>query len=57
MPNYTYKCPLCGEFTVNKNINDKTIETCDKCGNTLKRIYKSINVGLNFDGSYNNSRK
>ena len=57
MPNYTYKCPKCGEFTINQGINDKTIEICDKCGSTLKRVYKTINVGLNFEGSYNNTRK
>ena len=57
MPNYTYKCPNCGEFTINRDINDKAKEECDKCGNTLERVYKTINVGLNFEGSYNNTRK
>ena len=57
MPNYTYKCPLCGEFIINQGMNDKTIEICKKCGSTLGRVYKTINVGLNFKGSYNNTRK
>ena len=57
MPNYTYSCPKCGEFTINQGMNDKAIEICKKCGSTLERVYKTINVGLNFEGSYNNTRK
>ena len=57
MPNYTYKCPNCGEFTINQGMNDKALEECDKCGSKLERVYKTINVGLNFEGSYNNTRK
>jgi len=61
MIDYTYKCTndKCenfGEFTVEANMNDKVLKLCPICRGKVNRVYKSVNVALNFEGSYNITR-
>ncbi|MEJ7219335.1 zinc ribbon domain-containing protein [Staphylococcus gallinarum] len=43
MPNYTYNCVQCHEFTIKQSIHDNhDIATCPTCGNTAKRIFTSF---------------
>ena len=58
---YQYKCTNMEcensqEFNFEASINDKVLDLCPICNNKVNRVYKSINVSLNFNGSYNNSR-
>ena len=43
MPNYTYNCVQCHEFTIKQSIHDNhDIATCPTCGNTAKRVFTSF---------------
>jgi len=60
---YTFRCTneFCENFKIDgfdieKDINEETDNRCPFCASEVKRVYKKVNVGLRFDGSYNNSR-
>lgn len=41
MPTYDYACPGCGiEEDRRVPLSQKDIQTCDKCGETLKQVWK-----------------
>lgn len=59
MPNYSYECTNTAcrhQFTVEARINEEPNKHCPRCSIEGKRIYVA-NVNLNFNGSYNNTRK
>ena len=61
MPVYSYKCvnPMCPnhfEFTVERIMNDNTLQNCPRCDCDVIRVFKGTSVNLNFEGSYNSSR-
>ncbi|MCR4437399.1 MAG: hypothetical protein NUV41_16535 [Eubacteriales bacterium] len=45
MPNYDYRCPQCGKFTVYQGIKEKALETCPSCGSPVYRLI-GRNVGI-----------
>ncbi|MCU5746257.1 zinc ribbon domain-containing protein [Staphylococcus sp. SQ8-PEA] len=43
MPNYTYNCPNCTEFTIRQSMNDNhDIAKCPQCGAEAKRVFNTI---------------
>ena len=53
---YTYECENCGKFEIVQSMKDDPLKTCPKCKAKVKRVY-TANVNLNFNGSYNSTRK
>lgn len=43
MPNYTYTCPTCDEFTIRQSMNDiHNNVSCPECGHLFKRVYTAF---------------
>lgn len=53
MPNYTFKCEKCGEFTLNQGINVILPTKCPTCNSNIVRIYKPVLGIFKCEGSYN----
>ena len=54
MPNYTFKCQKCGEFTINRGINVILPDKCPTCDSEIVRVYKSgITPIWKCEGSFN----
>lgn len=50
MPIYEYQCDSCGyQFEVKQSIKDAPLNTCERCGKSLRRLISS--PGLMFKGS------
>jgi putative FmdB family regulatory protein len=50
MPYYDYKCTKCNhEFEVQQSIHDSALESCEKCGGKLRKVYGS-GAGVIFKG-------
>lgn len=55
---YLYKCENCGEFTVERSIKEEPLKECITHGCKCKvvQVFKSVNVNLKFEGSFNNTK-
>ncbi|WP_251943630.1 FmdB family zinc ribbon protein [Staphylococcus sp. Marseille-Q5304] len=43
MPQYTYACPKCDEFTLKQSINDShETASCPTCGSMSKRVFTAF---------------
>ena len=52
MPRYDYKCKKCGEsFEVTHGI-DETLESCEKCGGEVRRVFHPIGIVFKGSGFY-----
>ena len=50
MPTYEYRCKDCGEdLEVVQSFSDEPLDTCPRCGGSLKKLFGS--VGISFKGS------
>ncbi len=49
MPFYDYKCKECGHVFEAVHTVDQTVDTCEKCGGKVKRLFHP--VGIIFKGS------
>lgn len=50
MPIYEYQCDSCGyKFEVKQSIKEDPIETCERCGHSVRRLISS--PGIMFKGS------
>ena len=50
MPIYEYQCDSCGyRFEVKQSIKDDALTTCERCGQSLRRLISS--PGIMFKGS------
>ncbi|WP_326492487.1 FmdB family zinc ribbon protein [Staphylococcus pettenkoferi] len=46
MPNYTYECPDCAEFTIRQSMNANHDEAeCPKCGQRSTRVFSAPQTG------------
>jgi len=53
MPIYEYRCDKCHErFEILQKINDKSLETCPKCGGPLTRLISSPAIQFKGSGWY-----
>lgn len=51
MPTYDYKCAACDDrFEVVQSMKDEPLETCEKCGGSVKRLIGN-GGGIIFKGS------
>lgn len=52
MPRYEYKCKKCDEsFEVTHGIDDK-VETCEKCGGDVRRVFHPLGIVFKGSGFY-----
>ena len=52
MPRYDYKCKKCGEsFEVTHGIGEK-VESCEKCGGEVRRVFHPIGIVFKGSGFY-----
>jgi putative FmdB family regulatory protein len=58
MPIYEYKCKQCDtKVTRNKSVTQlDDVESCETCGNELKRVYSSIGVTFSGSGFYSTDK-
>ena len=50
---YSYRCPVCGVFTIEQSMKDDPIDACPTCAGAVKRIIgKNINVIYKSSGFY-----
>ncbi|MDR1192973.1 MAG: transcriptional regulator [Peptococcaceae bacterium] len=50
---YSYRCPLCGVFTLEQGIKDEPAADCPHCGQPIKRIIgKNVNILYRTTGFY-----
>lgn len=50
MPTYAYECKDCGHtFEMQQSFSDKTVETCQECGGSVRKLFG--NLGVTFKGS------
>jgi putative FmdB family regulatory protein len=50
MPTYEYRCAECGNrFEVFQRIDDEPLQTCEKCGGALRKVFHP--AGIVFKGS------
>ena len=53
MPLYEYECDQCGyRFEVIQKFSDSAIETCQKCGGTVKKLLSSPAIQFKGSGWY-----
>jgi len=52
LPRYEYKCKKCDEsFEVTHGIDDK-VETCEKCGGEVRRVFHPLGIVFKGSGFY-----
>jgi putative FmdB family regulatory protein len=53
MPLYEYQCDACGHrFEVIQKFSDAPLETCDKCGGTVRKLLSSPAIQFKGSGWY-----
>ena len=53
MPLYEYQCEACGHrFEVIQKFSDAPVETCDKCGGTVRKLLSSPAIQFKGSGWY-----
>lgn len=53
MPTYEYACTACGERTEAKQgFDDPPLETCERCGGKLRKLYSPVGVVFKGSGFY-----
>ena len=53
MPTYEYACTQCGQrVEVVQSFSDAPLETCDKCGGRLRRVFHPVGVLFKGSGFY-----
>ncbi len=59
MPLYEYQCDACGHrFEIIQKFSDPPLETCDKCGGTVRKLLSSPAIQFKGSGWYiTDSRK
>ena len=45
MPEYDFRCPVCGErFSARTSINDRETVRCPKCTSKPEQVFKAVNI-------------
>ena len=53
MPIYEYRCDACGaSFEVMQRMSDDPLETCTKCGGTLRKVLHPVAIHFKGSGFY-----
>ncbi|HHV65432.1 MAG TPA: hypothetical protein GXX46_10230 [Peptococcaceae bacterium] len=50
-----YKCPMCGEFEVDRKLSEGELENCPKCNNKVKRVWTPIPSIWKTSGAFGKS--
>ena len=53
MPIYEYKCAKGHVFEVMQRMTDDPVETCERCGATVQRVFHPVAVHFKGSGFYN----
>lgn len=50
--NYPYKCPKCGEFSVERSMKDDPLKKCPTCQSPVERIFTAVPSIAKCSGFY-----
>lgn len=50
-----YKCPICGEFDIDRKLSEGELENCPSCGEEVKRVWSPTISIWKTDGAFGKS--